>query len=211
MDRINPVAFHSIGNNLPLMPVYTAAIHPNPNGTWLLVGTEAGIYTTTDDWTNSGTTVNWNNESGTEVGDAPVFDLYIRPYYIVEVDQDNYKYGKDWTIFAATYGRGVYRSNSTVGQDAPIAYDMDVTLFPNPSNGPSFLEFELPSQSDVAIEIYSLEGRQVANMPAQGLGAGNYKLQLPTENLTSGMYLVKVKAVNQQGEFNKTLRAVIAK
>lgn len=211
MDQANPVAFHSVGDLLPLIPVYTAAVHPNPNNKALIIGTEYGVYTTTDDWTNAGATINWNNESGTEIGNSPVFDLYIRPYYIVEIDQDNYKYGKDWTIFAGTHGRGMFRSSSTVDRETPVAYEMNVSLFPNPSNGPTNLEFELPLQSKVGIEIYSMEGRLVANLPAQSLNAGNYRMQLPTSDLISGMYLVKVKAENAQGEFNKTLRAVITK
>ncbi len=63
-------------------------------------------------------------------------------------------------------------------------------FFPNPCNSNANIGLELPSSSDVDVEVYNCLGREVVAFSLESLPAGYHRIGLPVENLASGLYLV---------------------
>ena len=208
------VTWKSIGTGLPRIPVYTAEFHPDPNNRAILVGTDAGIYSTTDDWDNQ-SNLGWNEENN-NLGKVQVNDIFIRPYYKDNKPNGRYGYAPDYTIYAATNGRGIFQSTDLVHREkdnnGPGANSSaDVILYPNPSEGAAFLDITLSERSNVRIELYDFNGRLLKVITHKEFGAGKFTIDFSGQELVSGVYFVSTEVSNSKGEFNKTLKATILK
>lgn len=201
------VTFREIGSTLPeLGPAYCAAFHPSTHG--LLVGTETGLYGTTGDWTTA-SPLTWNNESN-GFGEVPVYDIYIRPYYKADIGGGHYRYGEQHSIFVATHGRGIFKSNSYVGTENPVVQNgFDMVLFPNPVRGASTVQYTLDAAAEVTIEVFSIEGRKVAQLASGQYPAGTFTAEFNGAGLNAGLYFVNAKVNNSQGSSTKTVKAVV--
>ena len=112
-------------------------------------------------------------------------------------------------------GNNLYIDNIYVGDgsvattsvsETPYALD-NISLYPNPSNGNSVLEYSLNQQSNVEIEIYNLEGKLI-RLFREGLKQeGNHQLSLPEKELEQGMYVVKIKT----NTIEKSVRLILNK
>ncbi len=202
--------FRNITGSLPTnLPVYTAAFHPDPSNTVLLVGTEKGVYTTSDDYT-SATNLSWTNESGI-IGNARVNDLNFRMYNISDWASDDYSYGIDWTLFAATDGRGAYVSKTLVSNDRPTIVDAGIHLEvgPNPADKMATVFMELPEPTEVTMKVYDLNGNLIRVLADRKYTAGNHSVILETAQLPSGVYLISTDFATSKSLFSETVRAVV--
>ncbi len=77
-------------------------------------------------------------------------------------------------------------------------------LVPNPTSGQSDLSIMMTKNSDVAIQVYSVNGMLVSSSTSQATVGAN-RIQIPTRGLGKGMYLVKVNASG----FSTTKKLVI--
>lgn len=203
------VAFRDVTGNIENIPVYTAAFHRDPTNPAIMIGTEDGLFTTTDSY--SATSFTWNKESD-GFGNVPVTDIYVRPFYSYSDGNDGYKYAKDYTVFISTGGRGLWKSSSIVSRPDPKeASAFEATVYPNPSTNHATVEFDLPISSDVRIEVWSLDGRKVDVITDRRHSAGVHKLGVNTQDLQAGIYLVKVNVANTNGQYAKTIKTVVAK
>jgi hypothetical protein len=71
-----------------------------------------------------------------------------------------------------------------------------VKVFPNPSNGISNISFKLFEKSDVSISILNLMGEVILETNQLEVSPGEYTKTLSTKELSSGMYLVRIKLNN---------------
>ena len=67
--------------------------------------------------------------------------------------------------------------------------------FPNPFNATTLLRFEVPRESRVELEIFNLAGQEVAHPVGGVYQAGRYCVSFDASKLSSGMYLVRMKAM----------------
>ena len=65
-------------------------------------------------------------------------------------------------------------------------------VYPNPSRGEFFVQFNLPFAADVEIQLFDLAGRSVLQHPAAVHEAGNLNLSVSAGHLNAGMYIMKV-------------------
>ena len=70
--------------------------------------------------------------------------------------------------------------------------------YPNPFNPSTTFEFDLPRQSFVTLEIFSILGEHVSTLIFKELMAGKHKFIWNAGNLTNGVYLYRLNA----GEYN---------
>ena len=206
--------FKSIQGNLQKMPVYSSVIDKSGNG--IIIGTEKGIYTTTDgsSWTLNG------------LNNIPVMDLKQQ---IVENHSDLYKYLEDEVgdtittiypgvfnegiIYAATYGRGLYKcenyvvlDNSDLDVEENIsAKTLGLNIYPNPMTDNAYIKFDLDNTSDVTYQIYDLSGRMVSNVSLGKYSQGSHNVNFNVSNLNAGTYIIKVQA----GETSKTSKILV--
>lgn len=200
----NPT-FVSKQGNLPLMPVYTSIIEVENNNK-VFIGTEHGLYITNDItaanpvWTLDETLAN-----------IPVFEL--KQQTIDKASEDlvltngtesititfpgtkNYGF-----VYAATYGGGLFRTETKVGIDENpssnvSAQGFEMNIYPNPVTSNSKVSFEvLDNDAKMSYQIYDLSGRVVLSQDLGQYDKGSFEIALPTANLKSGAYILLLQS-----------------
>ena len=79
--------------------------------------------------------------------------------------------------------------------------------YPNPFNPSTTIDFTIPSDERVRMDIYSSSGRLVKNLVRQNYSAGSHSVKWNGKNnwgrkVSSGMYIYRIKA----GNYTKTLK-----
>lgn len=79
----------------------------------------------------------------------------------------------------------------------------NLDIFPNPSNGASQLSYSLDATDQVEITIKSIIGERVRTVVSDEQVAGNYQIDLGTDGLAKGIYLVNLRS--SQGNVTRKL------
>ncbi len=199
-------SFTSIEGNLINTPVYDAIIDRDFASSGLIViGTEFGVYATD----NGGST--WDFVSGNDpagIGITPVYE--VRQQWR-GFDEGAYRPGE---IYLSTFGRGIWASTTYLSTPDNIDLLADnkefiasLSVYPNPMNNAGKIEFDLNSRAQVTVEVYSLTGRKVKEIMAGSLGSGNHVIDINSDDLDSGTYLVNLTAGNSR----KTAKLIVSK
>lgn len=79
--------------------------------------------------------------------------------------------------------------------------NLGLTVSPNPYRGQTILKYNLPSENNVSIDIYDLQGKHLRQIVAgsQERGQYSYPISMKDWGFTSGMYLVKIQVGNTVG------------
>jgi len=83
--------------------------------------------------------------------------------------------------------------------------------YPNPFNPSTTIEYDLPSKSNVMIEIYNTVGEKVAQLMDQEQKAGSYKVEWHAANVSSGIYFYRIYAKSENQTFVKTQKMILLK
>ena len=86
-------------------------------------------------------------------------------------------------------------SPSGINDDLESAYSFNV--FPNPATDAANINFDLPKNQNVKIDLYDVTGRLIKNIIDQNLTAGEHQLSI-TNNDLNGIYLLRCYFDNQQ-------------
>jgi len=160
---------------LPAVPVNSVICQRN-NHERVYVGTDLGVY-----YTDTTLTV-WkdfnNNLPNTYVMD---FDIYYPTY----------------TLYAATYGRGIWQTKLIVDNlenVSDVDFKSKVSIYPNPATNKLNISLDYESTYSTIINIFNINGSLVteskisSNMNTASIDLSNFK---------SGTYLVKVSNGNK--------------
>ena len=86
------------------------------------------------------------------------------------------------------------------------AADLNVSLFPNPSNGMSALNFTLPEVADqTEVAVYDMIGRKVETLYSGTLPTGSHSFDINTSSFQNGMYFVRIDFNNGEKTFSQKL------
>ncbi|HKL15831.1 MAG TPA: T9SS type A sorting domain-containing protein, partial [Balneolaceae bacterium] len=97
------------------------------------------------------------------------------------------------TIYRSiTLTRGEVTSNEEFG-GLPRTFDLEQN-YPNPFNPTTQINYAVPEQSDVRIDVYNVIGRRVATLVDREMAPGNYTVNFNASQLSSGMYFYRLKA-----------------
>lgn len=175
--------WQDISNNLPDIPVQCVALDGDfPDD--IYIGTDLGVYRSL----NGGAWERW--DAGMPV--AMILDLqFSKP---------------NRAMRAATFGNGVYeRKLRPIGQvSAPMAIASKLPSFkleqnyPNPFNPTTTIRYELPTASDVKLDVFDALGRKVATLVNGRKSAGSYAVTFDASRyaLASGTYFYRLQAGN---------------
>ena len=183
------------------MPIYSAIFanvnSKNPKPNTVIVATEFGVFAT-DDITRDNSSIVWTDENA---GFPRMLTFGIRQQTLPEWNCNNS--GK---IYVATHGRGFWSSEKFFVKgftgiknetEKIVSYKSTINIYPNPINGSGTIAFELnKTATNVLINIYDLQGRVVKTNTIAQLQAGAQKINIDTEELSMGTYLVSIDAEN---------------
>jgi hypothetical protein len=199
--------------DLPKMPVYSSILEMGSESDIAILGTEEGIWMT-DNIAAANPT--WYEVSGM-IGKLPVLALKqqtnSKPSFTIkhvdpgtgltssEIYPEIKNYGM---IYAATHGRGIFRAE-TYGQvdveenpaNGGSTNISALSIYPNPASDLITVTFDLEKNTPVQVSIYDLSGKLLLASQENGLSTGNNTIQLNTNALTRGTYLVKMVASNE--------------
>jgi len=92
------------------------------------------------------------------------------------------------------------------GADLPVKFALSQN-YPNPFNPATIIEFSLPGDSDVNLQVFNVLGQRVAVLAQGKLQAGYHTIRFDGSNLASGVYFYRLDA----GDFNQTRKMMIMK
>lgn len=96
---------------------------------------------------------------------------------------------------------------STGGNPVPVGEKLEARVFPNPADGSSVLELQIPKSGNVLAEVTDLNGRRVLLLLSQQLVKGQHRMPAGEKisKLPAGIYIINVRA----GDKTKQVKLVI--
>ena len=193
--------FNSVQGNLPHMPVYSSLIEMATGD--VIIGTERGIYRT-----DNVAGAQWTAD-GHMMGEVPVMELkqqllYHEDEQTVNITEEG-AFVTDYpgvhntgVIYAATYGRGVFRCENykkdfaVVPETPAVEETVTVNMYPNPVRGEATVSFTMVDNGTVSYQVFDLSGRMVMNQNAGRFAEGQQEIRINTENLSTGSYILRL-------------------
>ncbi|MBK5284358.1 MAG: T9SS type A sorting domain-containing protein [Bacteroidia bacterium] len=185
VNALSTFTFTSIQNNLPAMPVYDVVINKDLDNQ-IVLGTDLGV------WASDDNGVNWSEENS---GMARTAAVMLR-----QVPGN----GTGGMIYAATHGRGIFKSGTLVGINEPPASTLStidsrsIKVFPNPMSQNGFADYVLNQNSNVDIEMYDIKGTLIKSEKLGKLASGLHRYGFDAGNLNNGTYFLVVRAGNDK-------------
>lgn len=176
--------WENVSGTLPNFPVNCLVI--NKDDKTVYVGTDHGVYYR--DWSMT----DW----------AP----YITNLPNVKINELELKYS-DSEIWAATYGRGLWKSPIHVAAPLPTgikAYDKTARMqvYPNPTAGKITVAVNTGTQAMVQLELIGMDGRRVFSTEI----AAHTPVTLDWSSIAKGSYVLRARAGSQHFEHKVVLQ-----
>jgi pimeloyl-ACP methyl ester carboxylesterase len=109
--------------------------------------------------------------------------------------------------YAFQVATGLETDNVAPG-GAPLPARFEIAgVYPNPFNAVATVRLQLPAAAPVRAEIFDLAGRRVAVLAQRKMTAGRHELSFHGDGLASGLYLLRVRAL----ESSRTAKLVLMK
>ena len=197
--------------DLPKMPVYssvyTSSFDGKGNGD-VLIGTEHGIYKTTD---ITASNPEWVPE-GANMGDVPVMEMKQQTLYhdiaLVPAFDDTLLVfvpragvSNQGVIYAATYGKGLFRCETyrthtatSVPETPAVAAQKKISMYPNPVRETAMVSFELKNSANVSYQVFDLTGRMVKSESLGSFTEGSHEASVSVGDLAKGSYVLRLTA-----------------
>ncbi len=115
--------------------------------------------------------------------------------------------GSDNRMFLGTYDQGLYRSSWVLQIPDPpgITDNYSVTVFPNPFRTVTTIEFHIPDNEQVKIQLFSPIGQLISILSKDTYTKGFNKIVWEPEGVTPGLYYLRFQA----GSFTGTRKLII--
>ena len=200
---------------LPAMPVYASLIEMETGH--VILGTERGIYRCKRISSSNPT---WTADSQI-LGEVPVMDL--KQQLLFHEDEQTVNVTEDGTfvtvypgvhntgiIYAATYGKGVFRCENYKKDFANVPENeevstINVSMYPNPVASQATLSFNVEESANVSYQVFDMTGRMVMNQNLGRLVAGEHQVSVNAENLSTGSYILRLS----QGANNASVKFLV--
>ena len=95
-----------------------------------------------------------------------------------------------WGPFSVTRRFTTHPTSVADQEDVPKEFGLSQN-YPNPFNPSTQIEFAVPMESHVMLEVYNLLGERVATLVDERKPVGRYTVQFNAANLASGLYFYK--------------------
>jgi Arylsulfotransferase (ASST)/Bacterial Ig-like domain/Secretion system C-terminal sorting domain len=81
--------------------------------------------------------------------------------------------------------------------------------YPNPFNPSTVIEYSIPQESLVRIDVYNVIGQRITTLVNEMKKIGNYEITWNAANLSSGIYFYSIKAIGNKGEDYAAIKKMI--
>ena len=163
------------------------------------------------------------NELGTEEEyqvyfGAIMYDLQDDGYYEILISmrhtkelEPNYYRSRDVTK--------IYRPDSTTSVNDVEVLPKSIKLYqsyPNPFNPSTTVKFEINQLSNIYIKVFNILGKEITTLLNKELSPGSYAIDWDARDsngqlLPSGVYLLKLSANNEAGNYTQTIKSLLLK
>jgi hypothetical protein len=107
----------------------------------------------------------------------------------------------DWSnIVSIQFSSSIWKANdgNPGTSNKPMAFDLH-EAYPNPFNPSTQITFDLPEDGFVALSVYDVLGRKVADLANSNYVAGYHSVVWNAANISSGMYFIHFSAIGVDG------------
>ncbi|MBN1632599.1 MAG: T9SS type A sorting domain-containing protein [Ignavibacteria bacterium] len=107
-------------------------------------------------------------------------------------------------------------SSSTIGmknllKNIPNDYLIVGNNYPNPFNPSTTLDFNIREKAKITLRVFDISGKEVLKIEKGELQAGSYYQNINMAGFGTGIYFVKVEAVNREENFFEVRKIVMVK
>lgn len=135
----------------------------------------------------------------------------VKSYSFVDRDVragENYGYRIKQIDFDGTFE---YSKVVNVNGITPSEFSLEQN-YPNPFNPSTNIAYSVPVKSDVTLEVYNLIGQKVMTLVQGSVNAGKHVVQMDGSSMASGIYLVKLNAIGEDGsQFTSSKKMTLMK
>jgi hypothetical protein len=90
---------------------------------------------------------------------------------------------------------GSFSYSSVEAAEVAIPKDFAVSQnYPNPFNPSTKIDYQVPVDAKVILEVYNIAGQKVVELVNQEQSAGYYKIDFGASKLSSGVYIYRIVA-----------------
>ena len=135
------------------------------------------------------------NDNENAIGSNHQFNLFPTAWYCETLDTFGTMGLKDFPVDV-----------EPITETLPSAYALEQN-FPNPFNPSTTINFSIPVEGFVTLDIYNAIGQKVASIVNETKSAGTYRVDFDAATLTSGIYFYKISV----GNFTETKKMILMK
>ncbi len=174
-------------------------------------GVNANLYIMTDGWSWQDGGATLKTVTSAEEGTLLTFDLSdVQDLDVVYAFGVKFEAGPNAagpSRFFLDEVRGYYEAETT-GADNEVAGEFRLRQnYPNPFNPTTMISFEVPSATEVALNVYDILGQRVMTLVNEEVSSGVHQVQFDGSQLASGVYIYRIEA----GDFVKTRKMMLIK
>ncbi len=90
--------------------------------------------------------------------------------------------------------------------------DIDLTISPNPTNGPVTLQYTLPGPGELMTEVFNILGEKIYSNSSHGeTGVHSEQIDLASRAGTSGVYILRVSLSSGGKSYSKSVKVQVVK
>ncbi len=90
--------------------------------------------------------------------------------------------------------------------------EIDLTISPNPTNGPVTLQYTLPGPGELVTEVFNILGEKIYSSSSQGeTGVHSEQIDLASRAGTSGVYILRVSQSSGGKSYSKSVKVQMVK
>jgi PKD repeat protein len=122
--------------------------------------------------------------------------------------------GKANVRFRFRYTSGFYSNNiyldninltGTVGIDQVTSENYNFLVYPNPTSDNATITYNLPGDQTLQVGLFDIAGREITELANGSQSGGQQTLNLNTENLSNGIYFIKMVSGNSKSVTKKLI------
>ena len=91
-----------------------------------------------------------------------------------------------------------YSHNNAIDEDSEVdkISDFIINLYPNPISNLARIDFNLPQQKNIDLELYNIKGQKVINLYSDTGNSGRNVINIDMSGISNGIYLLNLKSNN---------------